>query len=148
MPDEKPPNTVRLEGVSARLFLESQDHQHDLIRELQLIQFGDRYDVSVSAVSSELAQLISGILSRYSVVRAATRAQAVAALDRGEEHLTLEVPVQPEMGPALREWLRLLDEADRLCGDDQLLLLASRPEVRELRRWYVAEITAQLDRRS
>lgn len=140
--DDQP--ALRLEGVPVRLFLESQDHQHDLIRELQLVQIGDRFDPAAAEVSHRLVRLIGDILTRYASVRSATRLQAIAALDRGEEMVTMEVPIRPGMAEALRTWLRLLEEADELCRNGELLLVASRPEIRELRRWYVEELTARL----
>ena len=147
MTDGSPPpvDVVRLEGVPARLFLQSQDHQHDLIRELQLIELGDRFDLHTSEVSRELARLIAEILSRYADVRSVTREQAIAALDRGDASVTLQVPVRPGMAGALRTWLRLLDDADRLCSGGELLVLASSPEVRALRAWYVEQLVARLE---
>lgn len=138
---------VVLPDVPVRLFLESQDHQHDLIRELQLIQLGHRYDVTTEEVSRELAGLIGEILSRYRDVRTATRDQAIAALDRGEDRVTLRVPVREGMAGALRHWLALLERADRMCSGGELLQLAARPEIRELRRWYVEELVARLTAR-
>lgn len=140
-------DVVRVDDVPVRLFLESQDHQHDLVREFQLVEIGDRYDLVATEVPGELARLVSDILSRYSAVRSATRSQAVAALRRGQDTTSLDVPVRPGMADAMREWLRLLEAADRICDRGQLLVPASRPEVRELRRWYVQEVTRQLDSR-
>lgn len=127
-----------------RLFLESQDHQHDLIKELKLIEIGDRFDLTAASLSHELASLIAEILERYAEVRSVTRQQALAALERGEESVTLVVPVRPGMAQALRDWLRLLEEADRFCQQGDLLTLAARPEVRALRHQYVDELTRQL----
>ncbi len=137
---------VELAGVPVRLFLESQDHQHDLIRELQLIHLGQRFDSGAEAVSRELAGLIGEILSRYRDVRTATRDQALAALDRGEDRVTLSVPVRHGMADALRRWLELLERADRLCSEGELLQLAARPEVRQLRQWYVERLVALIGR--
>jgi hypothetical protein len=134
---------VRLEKVPVRTFLESQDHQHDLIRELQLIDIG-RGDGATGAVSQRLAELISDILARYDEVRSVTRRQVLAALERGESEMTLEVPVVPGMRSALEEWLSLLEEADRLSVAGELLLMAATPEVRRLRRWYVEELSRLL----
>ncbi|HEX2038502.1 MAG TPA: hypothetical protein VHF47_02095 [Acidimicrobiales bacterium] len=146
MPGTDDHGVVRLEAVPVHVFLESQDHQKDLIRELQLIRFGaDDADGATADVSRRLARLIGDILARYQSVRSATREQAIAALERGEDFVTLEVPVRPGMADALREWLRLLEEADDLCGHGELLLLASSPEVRRLRRRYADEIIAQLE---
>lgn len=135
---------VRLDGVPVRLFLESQDHQHDLIKELKLVEIGERFDLTARQTSHELAVLIAGILDRYADVRTATRRQALAAMQRGEEQVTLAVPVRPGMAQALRDWLKLLEQADRFCEQGELLTLAARPPVRALRRWYVEQITAQL----
>ncbi|MBW3536229.1 MAG: hypothetical protein KY395_00480 [Actinobacteria bacterium] len=135
---------VRLENVPTQLFLESQDHQHDLIRELQLIEVGGRFDVSHTEISHELARLIADILTRYKDVRTVTRNQALAALERGEATVTLDVPVRDGMVKALTEWLALLDQADRLCADGELLLVAASPEVRQLRQWYVDELVARI----
>lgn len=137
---------VRLEGVPVRTFLESQDHQHDLIRELQLIRIGERFDPATAEVSKRLAGLIADLLRRYDGVRHATRDQMLAALDRGEETAPLDVPVYPEMTEALQTWLELLEEADRLCQHGELLLLAASPDIRALRRWYATEVTARIAR--
>lgn len=135
---------VRLHDVSVRLFLESQDHQHELIREMQLVGLSESNDGRTDG-ASRLAAAIVGVLSTYQPVRNSTREQAVAARDRGEETTTLVVPVQEGMADALRHWLQLLEEADRLCRDDQLLVLATRPEIAAFRRWYVEQITGQLE---
>lgn len=136
---------VRLENVPVRAFLESQDHQQDVVREFQLIQLGDRYDLVDAEVPAELARLVNDILTRYSAVRSSTRRQVIAALRRGDTTTALEVPVWPGMAEALREWLRLLEAADRICQAGHLLVPASSGPVRELRRWYVEEITRRLD---
>lgn len=138
-------DVVRLHDVPARVFLESQDHQHELIRELQLADIGSSADHGTERISQRLARLISGVLSDYQVVRSATRDQALAALDRGEHVVTLHVPVVPGMADALRRWLQLLEEADDLCRKGELLLLAPSPEVRRLRTWYVEQLTSRLE---
>lgn len=138
---------VRLDGVPVRLFLESQDHQHDLVRELKLIQLGERFDAEAAEVSHRLAALISDILTRYERVRSVTREQALAALDRGDDTVALDVPVFPGMAEALHRWLALLDEADVLCSRGELLLPATSEEIRTLRRWYAERLVAELERR-
>lgn len=140
-----PPSAVRLVDVPVSVFLESQDHQHELVRELQLIALAGGEEDQRVRVSDRLARLISGVLSEYRTVRSATREQALAAQARQEHVVTLQVPVAPGMADALRRWLQLLEEADELCREGELLLLAPRPEVRRLRRWYVEQITLRLE---
>ena len=135
---------VQLENVPTRLFLESQDHQHDLIRELQLIDIGERGSEGHERPSQRLAELIAAILARYGEVRAVTRRQALRAMELGERELTLEIPVQEGMREALQDWLELLEEADRLAVGGELLLIPAREEIRQLRRWYVSETVARI----
>ena len=134
--------TVR--SVPAKLFVESQDHQHDLIRELRLVEIGERFDLTTRNVSQRLGSLISEILEGWDDVRSSTRRQAISAIDRGEEAVDLTIPVRPGLADALQRWLRLLAEADRFCEDGELLTMSASPEVRALRAWYVSEITEQL----
>lgn len=130
---------VRVDAVPARLFLESQDQQQDLIREFVLIELGDRFELTAE-VPQRLARLIADILADYADVRWATRQQALQALENGREELSMAVPVRPGMGAALRRWLDLLEQADRFCEEGALLTLAATPEVRRLRHWYVEEL--------
>lgn len=146
MQERNPPSRVRLEGVPAALFVESQDHQEDVLRELTLIDFGKRFDLGRSEPPRRVANLIGDIHHQYADVRASTRQQAVDALARGEHAVELVVPVRPGMAAALQEWLRLVEAADALCAEGALLTLPARPEVRELRRWYAHSIIACLDR--
>ena len=132
---------VQLENVAVALFLESQDHQHDLIREMQLVALGSG---GSGDRASRLAASIEGVLTTYSPVRHSTRAQALAARDRGDDRVTLDVPVQDGIGDALHHWLELLETADELCRNGELLLIATRPEIAQFRRWYVEQITARL----
>lgn len=130
---------IRLEDVPARLFLASQDHQHELIRELTLIHLGNCY-VEDAELPRRLARLIDEILTHYADVRTVTRQQALDGLARGEEAVTLEVPVRPGMVAALRRWLHLLEEADGFCSNGALLTLAAGHEICALRQWYVDAI--------
>lgn len=138
------PAVVVLEGVPVELFLESQDHQHDLIRELVLVDLGVRTAVAELALPQRVTALIADILHDYRDVRSQTRDQALAARERGEATTTLHVPVRPGLVDALRRWLRLVEEADRCCDEGALLTLPASPEIRTLRRWYVEAVANAL----
>lgn len=134
--------TVR--AVPAKLFVESQDHQHELIRELRLIEIGERFDLTTRNVSQRLGTLIAEILEGWDDVRSTTRRQAIAAIEREEGEVDLSIPVRPGLAEALQRWLHLLDEADRFCEGGELLTMAAPPNVRALRARYVSEIVSQL----
>lgn len=134
--------TVR--AVPAQLFVESQDHQHELVRELRLVEIGERFDLTTRNVSQRLGSLISEILEGWDDVRSTTRRQAISAIERGEDEVDLTIPVRPGLADALQRWLLLLDEADQFCEGGELLTMSASPEVRALRAWYVSEILEQL----
>lgn len=139
------PTDVVLPSVPVRAFLQSQDHQHDLVRELKLIDIGERFAIASTRVPAELGVLIEAILGRYADVRSVTRDQAVAALAENEDTVDLVVPIVPGMAADLQEWLTLLEEADQLCDRGLLLTVGPPADVRRLRRWYVEALLAEID---
>ncbi|HVL99497.1 MAG TPA: hypothetical protein VM324_09435 [Egibacteraceae bacterium] len=143
---EETPPEVRLEGVPAALFIESQNHQHDLLREFALMDIGNRWSLTERDLPQRVAELIGEILQDYAEVRMVTRRQALDALSRGDDTVTLRVPVKPGIVDALHRWLQLVETADAFCEQGVLLTLAAKPEVRRLRRWYVQAIAERLRR--
>lgn len=135
---------VELAGVPAELFVNSQNHQHDLLRELSLIDIGDRWQLTDGHLPHRLATMIAEILADYADVRTVTRQQALEALERGEETVTLRVPTRQGIVDALRRWLRLVEQADDFCSQGLLLTLPAPAEVVALRRWYVEAIEDRL----
>jgi hypothetical protein len=140
------PSEVRLIDVPVELFLESQNHQQDLIRELALIDIGERQHHHADApLPVRVATLIGEIFDQYGDVRSVTRQQALQALAAGDEVVTLLVPVRPGLTEALQRWLHIVEEADRLCAEGVLLTLSATPEIQALRRWYVDAISEAVE---
>lgn len=133
-----------LPDVPVDLFLESQDQQVELLRELRLVGIGDQFHLTENEIPRRLAALISEILNGWADVRSTTRRQALAARAQGRSHVDLAIPARPGLGDALRRWLHLLEEADKLSDEGHLLMVSTRDEVRDLRRWYVDEIVKRL----
>jgi hypothetical protein len=136
--------SVLVRDVPVELFIESQDHQVELLRELRLIDMAERFSLTDAAVPKRLVELISRILTAWEDVRTVTRHQAMEAREQGEETVDLIVPVRPGLTDALHRWLELLTEADEFCDRGELLTVGARPEVRQLRQRYVEEIVRQL----
>lgn len=137
---------VVLEGVPAARFIASQNHQHDLLRELALMDIGNRWSLTERELPRTVATLISEILDDYADVRTTTRQQALDALGRAEETVTLRFRARPGMVDALHRWLDLVETADRFCAQGLLLTLPAPEDVRALRRWYVQAIERCLTR--
>jgi hypothetical protein len=134
-----------IRGVVVEQFLRSQDHQDDLLRELKLIQLGDRFELTDGDVEPHISTLVAAILDRYDSVRTTTRAQALAARDSRQPLVDLQVPLTPGIAEALLEWIGLVEAADELCAGGRLLTLPATEEVRQLRRRYVDEVLRQID---
>lgn len=141
---DRPPSHITLDGVPAAVFIASQNHQHDLLRELALVDLGTRWRLVDHEVPERVAALLAEILADYAGVRTVTRQQALDALARGEGTVTLQVPVQPGIVEALHRWLALVEAADRFCAEGLLLTLPAPAEVAALRRWYVQAIADRL----
>lgn len=137
--DESSPY-IELEHVPAARFIASQNHQHDLLRELALMDIGHRWSLTDGELPQRVATRMGEILAEYADVRTETRQQALDALDRGEETVTLRVPVKPGMVDALHRWLELVESADRFCSQGLLLTLPAPADLQALRRWYVEAI--------
>lgn len=129
-------HVVRLVDCPVVLSLAQDDHLDELVRELQLI--GPRHD------QPELASVIRGLLDGQAQARHMGRRTAQDAAAAGQEQVTV-VMVLPS--PAAEQVERLDDAvraADALCEREQLLTLASPPEVRALRAWMRDEVRDQV----
>ena len=67
-----------------------------------------------------------------------------AALARGEPTVDLETKVPASAATAALGYLELLERADELCRAGVLLTSEPPAEVKDLRRWFVEEMVAQL----
>jgi hypothetical protein len=130
--------------LDAAMLVASEQHQADLIREFQLISLGA--DAGARPLPGRLADLIVETLADYTPVQNANLDAAVAALQRGERRVRLEMDLPAEVVPAVHKILGALEEADTYCRDSgALLTLATPPEIAELRRWFVQEIERQIE---
>jgi hypothetical protein len=134
--------TIHLLGAPVRVWAKADERFQDLLREFALMQFG--HDAG-QAVPARLLALSKQLTGQYSGLTAANAARREAALDEGRDRidLTYEVPVQVRDACAALQ--RLLEETDEYCRSDQLLTLATPPEQREFRDWFLGQFMAQID---
>lgn len=137
---------VRFLGVPARLVLAHLAHLNDLLHELRIVRVGQ--DTGQAAVSEELSTLVeqvSAVLDEYRSVIDAARDEAETALKEGRERIDLAFELPPEVVELARRIQSLLERADTLCRDQQLLTLEAPAEVQALRRWQVKELERQFE---
>lgn len=131
---------VRLSGCPVGLGLQQDRHLDDLVRELQLIDSG------AAAPSRELAEVIGGLLRGQAHARHMGRRTALDAAAAGLEVVDIEMTVPAVAAVDIRMLDQAVRQADALCHAEQLLTLASPPEVVALRAWMTHEFVAQIDR--
>ena len=126
-------------GIPVDVFLRSQQHTDDLVRELWL--------VSVADAGPELAALEEAAdvyARRAHVVRNASIEIVSDARERGEETVDLRLHVPPGTAELTMLWDELLGRLDELCRAGTLLTLPSSEEIRRFRHWYAEETARQL----
>jgi PAS domain S-box-containing protein len=110
------------------------EHGDAMLRELTLLSFGDDLDNPamgpIVPPSIDLDELLSTV---------------DALLDRGVRSADIEVSFPAAAAHGAVDRLALVDEADRLSEDGQLLLPAALPEIQHLRRWLFGEIARQAE---
>lgn len=139
---ELPPGwvLVRLTGCPIELSIRQDKHLDELVRELQLVA-ADRDNPASRAIAAE----IEGLLISPAHARLAGRRMAEQAQANGLDHADIEMAMPPEFAGLMRRLDLAVKRADQLCEQNQLLAVASPPEVRELRDWMAHEIIVQIE---
>ena len=146
MTDESPPDlvTISLIGVPLDLQVRSSEHQDGLRREFRMLVEEGRADSA--SVPARLVALAADLNRRFQAFGAAGRAEMEAAIARGESSVDLTLQVPRAIGPAARDFGRMLDEADEYCSaGEHLLTLCTPPDVRTFLNWVLDELVHQAD---
>ncbi len=131
---------VLLLGCPVRLSLQQDEHLDELIRELQLLS-SDQDNPRSRQVAEEARELLAGPAH----ARHMGRRTALEAAAAGLAAVDIDLVAPRAVGASVLRLAELVAEADRLCEQEQLLTLASTPELRELRAWMTHEVSGQLD---
>ncbi len=134
----EPRVTLTLGDVPTDLLLAAKAHVDNLVREFAL-EAG-----SGTAVPKHLARMIEAVVNRFADARHSIKRQAVAAAKAGAPRTTLVLALPLSSADAGEEYLAALDEADAYARAARLLTLATPPQHRVFRRWYVEALVRQL----
>ena len=135
--------TVRFPAVPVAGYLALQAHNDALFRELELISI-ELEGGAGGRVAPPLAELVGQLYWRFRGQRDSYRDVVAAAQARGEPTVDLETKAPPSAAGAALGYLELLERADELCRAGVLLTPEPPAEVKDLRRWFVEEMVAQL----
>ncbi len=133
---------VRMIGLPLEVQRSTNAHYDALMREFELIR---QSDSAAGTVPVRLLDLVDELSTRFEEFAEQPRAVLEAALERGGSTVDLVYEVPPEIVDACQNLLALLDEADDYClAGEHLVTLASPPEVRSYREWFLREFIEQV----
>jgi anti-sigma regulatory factor (Ser/Thr protein kinase) len=133
---------VRFPGVPVETYLELQAHNDALFRELELISI--ELEAGSARPAAPLAELVDQLYRRFRGQRDSYRDVVAAAKARGQPTVELRTSAPPAAAGAALSYLDLLERADELCRAGLLLTPEPPGPVRQLRRWFVEQMVAQL----
>jgi serine phosphatase RsbU (regulator of sigma subunit)/anti-sigma regulatory factor (Ser/Thr protein kinase) len=134
--------TVVLGDVPTDLLLEAKAHIDNVVREFTLAGAGG--DDDADEVPGDLRRLIDVVVHGFADARAAIKRQALAAAERGEPRTRLVLNLPATAADAGEAYLAALDDADDYARAARLLTLATPPDHRLFRQWYVRAIIEQI----
>ena len=133
--------TVVLGDVPTDLLLEAKAHIDNVVREFTLAGAVNGDD---DEVHGDLSRLIDTVVNGFADARAAIKRQALAAAERGEPRTRLVLNLPASAADAGEAYLAALDDADDYARAARLLTLATPPDHRLFRQWYVSAIIEQI----
>lgn len=138
--------TVALLGYPVQLWVAAKEHSDELLREFTLIAEGAEGAAGGAEMPSRLVSLIAVLRQQYGAGSDERDQALFAAAASGVESLDVQIELPVEAAGAVRTVSAMLDEADDYCrAGKHLLTLATPPRLVAFRRWYLEQITTQLE---
>jgi anti-sigma regulatory factor (Ser/Thr protein kinase) len=136
---------VQFLQVPVTVYLELQEHNDAILRELELLALL----VDVGSPDAEVAPALEALIERarafFSVQREGFRQEVAAAAAEGAETIDLGGSYRIVSLPAVKEFLALFDDAEELCARQELLTPPPPHDVIALRRFFADEMERQLE---
>lgn len=143
-PADRLPGLVVLLDYPVRRGMRAREHTDALLRECMLLRLAQPTAHHAPARLAELAELLA---SRYSAALTEPERCELEAFHRRESVVDLTYPLLPGTAAVVTAWRQALAEMDAFCRTEQLLTLATPPDVAELQAWVLGQFLAQADGR-
>ena len=139
-PDQRP---VRFLGVPVSAYLQLQEQNDAVLRELELLAFTADHAGHLDP-SPQLVDVIERSRRYFNRTREGFRGVVAATAERGETTIDLDGSVSlAELVPAA-DLVSLFEQAEALARHGELLIGPAPDDVARLRRWFVSELSSQL----
>jgi hypothetical protein len=137
---------VRLVRFPLDVYVRTQEHVDDLVRELTLIANSRAVADGTSDLPERLLTLVEELTHQYAGVSNHADRLRDEAIDRGDRSIDIVYTVPAAAADACRHLGVVFDEADEYCrAGEHLLTLATPAEALAFRRWYLTEFIAQIE---
>jgi len=116
-------------------------HYEAIQREFALIHFSDEATrASLPARLLDLAERTRTELANGEIIE---REQVTSAIERGVEHVTINLRMPRSAGESMAALSKLLVEADDFCREGDLITVAMPEDCRAFREWFLEEFARQ-----
>ena len=134
--------TISILGFPLQVHARAQQQSAEMRREFQLVLGQEA--VHPGSVPARLLELSTALSGRYVGFTEAQEQQIEEGIAAGDERLDeLVFRVPRDVQQAVDQLTTILDQADQWCREDQLLVLATPPDLVAYRNWYLQEFTRQ-----
>lgn len=130
---------VRLLGLPLDLHSVATEHHDGVTREFQLIA------LDPSTAPARLLALGEELTGRYGAFTAEPSEELSRALQRGDATVDLVYRVPRAASDGARQLMIVLDEVDDYCEAGGMLSLATPPEAKAYRRWFLEAFVDQVE---
>jgi hypothetical protein len=134
---------VRLVDVPVALFLASEQHTNDLLREIALMAAA-RPDAARGHVYGDLLATADDFAHRPADVRHRIAESVAVARRSGWDAVTVDFDADASAADGALAWEELLLRFDAMSAGERLLTLPADEELRTYRAWYVRELVEQV----
>jgi anti-sigma regulatory factor (Ser/Thr protein kinase) len=134
---------VKVLGLPVEVYLEAEQHNDAVVRELTLIVQSAGTAGGVD-VPRRLLDLAAEVRATFSPASDGLRAQVEEAIRRGDQTVDIHVSVPRHGWEALLRLADWLDEVDRYSVGGDLLTLESTPRLRRFRSWFAQQVSDQM----
>jgi hypothetical protein len=144
---------VRLLRVPVALHARANEHSAELIREMYLIAQQLRAEAGEGATEAHLptrlVKLVEVLGEQFNHLTLEQNRQFDQAIDSGADAVDVVYYIPRAAADGATRLGAMLDEADEFCTQGRhLLTLATPPDLRRYRQWFLGEFIAQIGGRS
>ena len=135
---------IRLEHLPVSHLVATRRHLDDLLQEFRLMVSGLESGILDVEVPRRLVALAEALDQRYASERLISRQVVDAAVERGDETVTLELLLPVDAAGSIEQYRDLLEQAVEYCRRGALLTLELPREMAQFRRQVFDDLLRQL----